>query len=329
MTKNAKGSHTSKKNSSPFSRLGIAALAVVLLAAAGAVLFLILTGEGEKPETAPAGPSVPVWYGEGAKQENGAPAASVPETGGNQAKISRVPDTDTPGTLTLGLAEAVDFSADADTIAANLAQAGWGRLKWSVSSDGGLLLYNPEAPVLSPEDYEKQTAWLETSGPEQQARTFLQNSGVLRRLEARGYTLDLTAIHKEGDIAFEGSDAAGMPCSIRFSFLYTGSFNQAVLTAETMENTSVTDRVISAKRASDKAHTWNGTGAEAVEALSCELRSIRGIPFWVYHCADGSTAYALAVEEEALSQVPGLAGTYAGLMELGLQEYVFVPGAGT
>ena len=117
-------------------------------------------------------------------------------------------------------------------------------------------------------------------------------------------------------------------CTVQFSFLYTGAFNQAVLRGTYLAGAVTTDKVLSLKKAAENAVTWGSADNGAVDVVSAELRSIRGLPFYAMTCSDGTVAYALAVPETELDAVPGGREIYEKMMEDGIQEYMEIPGAG-
>jgi hypothetical protein len=86
---------------------------------------------------------------------------------------------------------------------------------------------------------------------------------------------------------------------VRFTFLFTGAFNQAVVRAVYLADAVPVRDLVPLAKAVTRAVTWDG-GGEAVTAVTgVELRSIRGVPFYVLSCADGTVAYALAVTEDS------------------------------
>lgn len=90
-------------------------------------------------------------------------------------------------------------------------------------------MQNPNAPALTPDNYDKQEAFLASSQPENAARTFLEHSGLIGLLRNYGLELGTAAENDNGVITFRGTGStAQSECSVRFSFLYTGDFNQAV-----------------------------------------------------------------------------------------------------
>ena len=181
---------------------------------------------------------------------------------------------------------------------------------------------------LSAADYDRQTAFLAGSLPENLARTFLDNSRLITLLRDYGLYMSTNAVNNAGEISFSGiGDMPGTECSARFAFLFTGAFNQAVIRATCLADTVTTDKVVKLNSAARRALTWTPGGESETRVASVELRHIRGLPFYVFECTDGTAAYALAVEEDALSAVPGTAELYNELLSEGIQDNLTVPGA--
>ena len=126
---------------------------------------------------------------------------------------------------------------------------------------------------------------------------------------------------------FTGIGADGASCSVRFTFLYTGEFNQACIRASVLTDEVATDRVVDPAKAASQAVSWTASGGEDAEVTGIEIRRIRGLPVSVFSCADGTAAYALAVEEEVLAQCPGAAELWQEMSAEGIREYEEMPGA--
>ena len=210
----------------------------VMLAAAIAAIILLLPGRDKSPETEDRPLSVPQLNpgagGSAFQTEQTAAPISTGKTGsGRRVSITRFDcDYTPPETVTLGVLKSVDLTALAETVAANVAANGWGSVTYSVSENGSLLLQNPSAAPLTPDNYDKQEAILASSQPEAAARTFLEHSGLIGLLRNYGLELGTTAENDNGEITFRGTgSSAQSECSVRFSFLYTGDFNQAVVRA--------------------------------------------------------------------------------------------------
>ena len=229
--------------------------------------------------------------------------------------------------MTLGVLKSVDLTALGETVAANVAANGWGSVTYSVSENGSLLLQNPGAPALTPDNYEKQEAFLASSRPENAARTFLEHSGLIGLLRSYGLELGTAAENDNGVITFRGTGStAQSECSVRFSFLYTGDFNQAVVRAVYLDGAADVP-ALAPKKAASNAVTWDSADEGAVSVTAVELRSVRGLPFYAFTCSDGSVAYALACDESALDAVSGAQEIYEEIMRDGLREYVEIRGA--
>ena len=128
-------------------------------------------------------------------------------------------------------------------------------------------------------------------------------------------------------ITFRGTGGtAQSECSVRFSFLYTGDFNQAVLRAVYLDGAADVP-ALAIKKAASNAVTWDSADDGTVSVTAVELRSVRGLPFYAFTCSDGSVAYALACDESALDSVSGAQEIYEETMRDGLREYVEISGA--
>ncbi len=306
----------------------------VMLVAAIAAIILLLPGRDKSTETDDRPLSVPQLNpGAGGSafqtEQTAAPIEKTDKTGsGRRVSISRFDcDYTPPETVTLGVLKSVDLTALGETVAANIAANGWGSVAYSVSENGSLLLQNPNAPALTPDNYDKQEAFLVSSQPENAARTFLEHSGLIGLLRNYGLELGTAAENDNGVITFRGTGStAQSECSVRFSFLYTGDFNQAVLRAVYLAD-AVDVPALTPKKAASNAVTWDSADEGAVSVTAAELRSVRGLPFYVFTCSDGSAAYALAVDESALDAVSGAREIYEEIMRNGLREYVEISGA--
>lgn len=228
----------------------------------------------------------------------------------------------------MGRLDTLDLSAVAQQLCDNIRAAGWGECVWSITENGALLLRAKDPTPLSAADYDRQTAFLKGSQPENLARTLLDNSHLITLLRDFGLYMSPNPTNNAGEISFHGvGDVPGTECSARFAFLFTGAFNQAVIRATCLTDTASTDRVVRLNTAARHAVTWTPGGSARVRVTSVELRHIRGLPFYVFECDDGIAAYALAVEEDALSAVPGAAELYKELLDEGIQDNLTVPGA--
>ena len=182
--------------------------------------------------------------------------------------------------------------------------------------------------MLSGDDFERQSAYLASDKPEAAARTFLENSRLAALLQPYGLHLDLTAENNGGEITFRGvGDAPQSRCSVQLTFLYTGAFSQAVIRAVYLADTVTTRDVLSLNKAMDRAVTWDAGSGEATRVTAVELRHVRGLPFYVLTCADGTVAFALAISEETLALCPGAAETYRQMLADGIQDNLVMPGA--
>ena len=307
-------------------RLGWIALGLLLVLSVGVLVRLALHDPtppaAEPAPTRDPGPAGSAFTG----------PAATPNTdegeGGRWVRITGFDcDYEPPREVTVGRLTDVDLSQIADRLCENARAAGWGELTWS--ADGGSLQLRPRSYTpLSAADYEKQKAFLAGTQPENMARTFLENSRLIPLLGEFGLTMSTQAENTDGEISFHGTgDAPGSECSARFDFLFTGAFNQAVIRATYLADALSTDRLAKPKTAAETAVTWAEGGEGPTRVTAVELRHIRGIPFYVFTCADGTAAYALAVEEEVLSAVPGAEDIYRQLLSGGIREKEIYPGA--
>lgn len=258
-----------------------------------------------------------------------APIRTAEGSGGRKVEVGSIQTGfAAPGSVTVGVLKSVDLTALGETVRANVGASGWGEVVYSLGQNGELLLRNASQIVLNGADFQKQQDFLATDQPENLARTFLENSGLIPLLRGYGLELSVQAENSQGMITFRGSgDAPGAECAISFSFLYTGAFNQAVLRASFLDGAITTDRVLTPARAAENAVTWSSADNGRITVTDLELRQIRGLPFYVYTGSDGTVAYALAVEEAVLDPVPGARETYRELLRDGIQEYVEISGA--
>lgn len=297
------------------------------------VLVLLLPGRNAKGSSGPEATPLPPADGPGSAfqtEETAPPLVHAQGTGGRAVDVRAVRcDFSAPESLTVGVLRSADLSGLADAVAENAGASGWGEVTWTVTNSGELLLRSKAQTPLTADAFARQEAFLTTAQPENLARTFLENSGLIPLLRGYGLTLSTAAENSDGMITFRGTgDAPQTECSVRFSFLYTGAFNQAVVRAVYLDGAVTTSDVVPLKTAIKGAVTWNSADLGGVDVTACEIRPIRGIPFYVLTCSDGTVAYALAVKESALSQVPGAAELYREMMSEGIQEYQEVPGAG-
>ncbi len=307
-------------------------LGIMLLAAVAAII-LLLPGRGKPAETETPQLSVPqLDPGAGGSAFQTEQTAAPIETGktgdGRRVSIGKLECSYTPPeTVTLGVLRSVDLAAIGETVAANIAANGWGAVTYSVNESGSLLLQSANPVRLTPDDYEKQEAFLASSQPEAAARTFLDHSGLIALLRDYGLTLGTDAENDGGEITFRGTGStAQSECSVRFSFLYTGDFNQAVVRAVYLDGAADVP-TLAVKKAAANAVTWDSADDGTVSVTAIELRSVRGLPFYAFTCSDGSVAYALAVDESALDAVSGAREIYDVTMRDGLREYVEISGA--
>ena len=305
----------------------------VMLVAAVAAIVLLLPGRDNPSDAGDEPLSVPQLNpGAGGSAFQTDQTAAPIETGktgdGRRVAIGRIDcDYTPPETVTLGVLRSVDLAALGETLCANIAANGWGAVTYSVSENGSLLLQSANQTQLTPDNYDKQSAFLASSQPEAAARTFLEHSGLIALLRDYGLELGTTAENNHGEITFRGAGSApGAECSVRFSFLYTGDFNQAVVRAVYLDGAAEAPSV-PLKKAAANAVTWDTAAGEATSVTAVELRSVRGLPFYVFTCADGTVAYALAADESALDSVSGAREIYEEMMRDGLREYVEIAGA--
>ena len=315
-------------------RTGWVILGLLLALSVGLLLWLVFKPSAvDAPPAAPAAPSaaLPVDPGPAGSAFTGS-APVMPSGDGQSGRSVEITgfdcDFEVPREVTLGRLDTLDLSQTAQQLCDNVRAAGWGECFWSVTENGSLLL-RPKDPVpLSAADYDKQTAFLESSQPENMARTFLENSRLIPLLRACGLYMSTAAENNGGEISFHGvGDVPGTECTAKFAFLFTGAFNQAVIRATSLMDAVTTDRVVSLNTAARRAVTWNPEGEGPTRVTAVELRHVRGIPFYVFTCADGGDAFALAVEEDALSAVPGAEDTYHELLAGGIQDNLVQPGA--
>lgn len=298
-------------------------LAVAILAAVVAIVLLL----GQKE------PEVPAWEPTYPSNETVAPpqtGSTAGDKGGSRVIINGIQcDFTPPAELTFGVVESVDLSAIADTLCANAGRAGWGALVSRQSGDGSLLIYRQNASVLPGDKYEEQAAFMESSRPEDLARTFLTDCGIYNHLANYGINLSLEMERTEGALLFRGSaDGLESESWVRLSFMYDGSLNQMKVYAVHLANPVTTQAVVPLEMAASQAVCWTSTGLSATQVTAAEIRSVKGIPFYALTCTDGSTAYALAVEESALDANPAARAVYEEVMLTGIQEYVRLEGAG-
>ena len=332
---------SSRKKPSPSSRrsrrrgpsramiLGWAFLGVMVVLAVAAVAML-LRDRPAPTQTAVVGEApVPGLNSAFQAEETAPPIVLAEGTNGRAVDVLGIRcDFTQPAELTVGVLTCADLSGMGNTVAENVRNAGWGEIVWTVAEDGSLLLRSKEQAALTADAFEQQEAFLKSQQPENLARTFLENSGIIPLLRPYGLELSRDAENNDGMIVFRGTgDGPQTECTVRFSFLYTGAFNQAVIRAVYLAGPVTTAEVIPLKKAAENAVTWSSADAGGVYVTACAVRPIRGIPFYVMTCQDGTVAYALAVKESVLSQVPGAEALYREMMTEGLQEYVAVPGA--
>lgn len=254
---------------------------------------------------------------------------SVGEAKGGRSVSIRGFDCDytPPSEITFGRLSTVDLSAIGKKVSENALATGWGETVWSVTENGSLLLRAANMAVLNGADFDRQSAFLKTDKPEQIARTFLDNCGLIPLLRDYSLTLSTQVENNDGEIIFRGSGTLpGCECSARFTFLYTGAFDQAVIRAVYLADAVTTADVTPPEKAASRAVTWMAGSEENVRVSSVELRHVSGLPFYVFTCSDGTAAFALAVGEDALSAVPGAAETYERLMSDGIENNVSLSG---
>ncbi len=307
-------------------KLGWIFLGAMLILAAAAVFRLA----GSKDPNAEPLPTVaPGPAGSAFVNPDHATLTTGEGQGGRSVKIRGVDcDYTPPEELVFGRLAHVDLSALGQAAADNARSCGWGEILWSETGDGALQLRSANPKVMSGDDFERQSAYLASDKPEAAARTFLENSRLASLLEPYGLHLDLTAENNGGEITFRGvGDAPQSRCSVKLTFLYTGSFSQAVIRAVYLADPVVTRDVLSLNRAMDHAVTWDSGSGEATRVSAVELRYVRGIPFYVLTCADGTVAFAPALSEETLSQAPGALESYRQMLAEGIQDNLVMPGA--
>ena len=306
---------------------------VLILAVAAIALLLPGRAAGEKTGPDPAPTALPAGSSGGsafAAEETAPPLTYAEGTGGRLVDVGRIRcDFTEPESITFGVLRGVDMSAVAPTLVSNAAATGWGTLECSWSDDTGyLLLRASQHPVLNGDDLERQEAFLASAQPENLARTFMDNIGLIPLLRDYGITLTNYAENNDGMITFRGrGQDEQSQCSVEFSFLFNGAFNQAVVRAVYLSGEVTTDKVLSLKKAAQSAVTWSSAESGAVDVTAVELRSIRGLPFYVLTCSDETVAYALAVPESELDASAGARQIYEGMMRDGIQEYMEIPGA--
>ena len=261
--------------------------------------------------------------------ETAPPLTILDGTGGRKVEIGQFRcDYTPPESVTVGVLRSVDLASVGETVRANVSAAGWGDVACSVTGTGELLIRAASQTVLAGADYPRQEAFLASAQPENLARTFLENSGLIPLLREHGLQLSTAVENDGGMITFRGTgDAPGAECAVSFSFLYTGAFNQAVLRATYLDSSVTTDRVLSLKKAGESAVTWSSAENGDVTVVKAELRQIRGLPFYVFTGEDGTVSYALAVERTVLGEVSGAETVFSELMRSGIQEYVEISGA--
>lgn len=114
---------------------------------------------------------------------------------------------------------------------------------------------------------------------------------------------------------------------MRFSFLYTGDFNQAVLRAVYLDGAADVP-ALAIKKAASNAVTWDSADDGTVSVTAVELRSVRGLPFYAFTCSDGSGRLRRSPATRARSTpVSGAQEIYEETMRDGLREYVEISGA--
>ncbi|MBQ7736245.1 MAG: hypothetical protein IJT62_00250 [Oscillospiraceae bacterium] len=303
-------------------------LGAVLVLAAAAVI-LLLPKKTAAPAEAPLPTVAPGPAGSAFVTGQTAPPVNTEEgRGGRSVTVLGIRCEYTePENLTMGILRSVDLSALGEELAANVAAEGWGQTTWSVDDSGALLLRAKDPAVLTADGFEKQAAFLKTGQPENLSRTFVEHSGLIPMLREYGLTLGTQVENNDGEIVFRGAgDAPGSSCSARLTFLYNGSFNQAVIRAVYLDGAVTTDEVMPLSRAVKNALTWDGGADEGVYVTGVELRSVRGLPFYAMDCDSGATVYALAVSETALPAVPGAEELYSAILAEGIREYVVTSG---
>ncbi len=300
-------------------------LGLTLLAAAAAIVML-LPG---KDRAGTPGTAAPGLWSAAAPAQTAPPIVAQEGTSGRKVDIRQIlcnyPE---PQEVTVGVLRSVDLTELGSTLAKNAAAAGWGEILWERTSDESLLLRAAQPAALTADAFERQEAFLASSQPENLARTFLDNCGLIPLLKEHGLTLSAQAENNNGMITFRGSGTtAQSDCRVRFSFLYTGAFNQAVIRAVYLDGAMTSTQVVPLKTAAASAVTWSTADSGPTNVTAAEIRPIRGLPFYVLTCEDGTEAYALAVEQSVLAQIPGATELYSEMMREGIVEYVETPGA--
>ena len=298
--------------------------AVILLAAA--VFVRLLPEREEAPAIVPT--AAPGPAGSAFTVQTEQQLSSGDGRGGRSVSVKSVDcGFMPPAEITFGRLSTVDLSDIGKKVSDNVRAAGWGDTVWSVTENGALLIRAANMTALSGADFEKQSAFLKTDKPEQISRTFLDNSGLIGLLRDYGLTLSTQVENNDGEILFRGTGTLpGCECTARFTFLYTGAFDQAVIRAVYLADAVTVSDVIPLSKAASRAVTWMAGTGESVVVTDAELRHVSGLPFYALTCSDGTTAFALAVDEDALSAVPGARETYDSLMSDGIENNVSLSG---
>ena len=320
---NRKRKHRSLPSVRAATLAGWIFLAVAIVVAVVAIVILLGQKEEELPAWEPTYPSNETLA---PPQTGGLSGAE----GGSSVIINGIQCAFTPpAELTFGVVESLDLTDIADTICANAARSGWGSLTHTRSDDGSLLFYPVNAATLPGAKLEEQAAFMAGSQPENLARTFLTDSGIYNQLAAHGINLSLEMDRQGGALVFRGSaDGVESESWVRLSFLYDGSLNQMKVYAVHLADAVTTQAIVPLEKAASQAVSWSSAGLSATQVTAAEIRMVKGIPFYALTCADGTTAYALAVEESALEASPRAKAVYEELMLTGIQEYVRLEGAG-
>lgn len=313
-------------------RIGWIFLAFVVALTVLAVILLLPKREKTAADsTDPSAPSAATVTPMEDKKPDKKPNPGDSASGGRKVRIRSLDcEYAPPAELTVSAVRSLDhteLTAIAEAAAANVAAAGWGDIGWSAGGDI-LMLQAENAEPLKGADFEKQEAFLASSQPENLARTFLQDSGIIGLLRSYGIVLSTDVENNKGEIVFRGGgEDSQTDCSLRFSFLFTGAFNQAVLRLSILDDLFTTDQVVPVKKAASAAVSWSSAGEEETAVTAVEIRRVRGLPFYVFTCDDGTTAYALAVKESVLEEVPEAQAVYSEIRASGIREYVEQPGA--